>query len=212
MNLINEKAEQYAARFTTALDEVLQAVETQTILAHSQAHMISGHVQGVFLQMISHMIRPQKVLEIGSFTGFSAVCLAKGLQPGGIIHTIEIREEDAAVSEQNFVKAGLQSHIKLHRGNALEIIPLLKHDWDLVFIDADKLNYIQYYELTLPMLKPGGFILADNTLFHGQVLEEQVKGKNALAIQHFNEHVAADKRVEQALLTVRDGLTLIRKL
>ncbi len=212
MNLVNEKAAQYAAQFTSAPDEVLQAVETQTLLAHPHAHMISGHVQGIFLQMISHMVKPLKVLEIGSFTGFSAICLAKGLQAGGVLHTIEIREEDAAVSEQNFILAGLQNHIKLHKGNALEIIPLLNEAWDLVFIDADKLNYIQYYELTLPMLKPGGFILADNTLFHGQVLEEQVKGKNALAIQHFNEHVAADKRVEQVMLTVRDGLTLIRKI
>ncbi|MFZ1529718.1 MAG: O-methyltransferase [Ferruginibacter sp.] len=212
MNLVNEKAEQYAARFTSSLGEVLEALEKETLLEHSHAHMISGHVQGIFLQMISHMIKPLKVLEIGSFTGFSAICLAKGLRPGGTVHTIEIRDEDAAVSEKNFARAGLQDHIKLHKGNALEIIPLLEEAWDLVFIDAGKLNYIQYYELTLPVLKPGGFILADNTLFHGQVLEEQVNGKNALAIQHFNEHVAADKRVEQVMLTVRDGLTLIRKL
>lgn len=212
MNLVNEKAEQYAARFTSELDEVLKTVEAQTLSTHPHAHMISGQVQGVFLQMISLMLKPQKVLEIGSFTGFSAICLAKGLQPGGIIHTIEIRETDADVSEQNFVKAGLQNYIKLHKGNALEIIPLLEHAWDLVFIDADKLNYIQYYELTLPMVKPGGFILADNSLFHGQVLEDRVEGKNAIAIHQFNEYVAADNRVEQVMLTVRDGLTLIRKL
>lgn len=210
--LVNEKAAQYAEQFTSKMDMLLQNVESNTLAAHAHAHMLSGHVQGILLEMLSRMIQPGAILEIGTFTGFSALCLAKGLQQGGILHTIELREEDAETARQYFREAGAENYINLHKGNALDIIPLLKEAWDLVFIDADKLNYIQYYELTLPMLKPGGFILADNVLFHGQVLEEPVKGKNAQAIDEFNRHVAADPRVQQVILTVRDGLMLIRKL
>jgi predicted O-methyltransferase YrrM len=157
------------------------------------------------------MIRPQKILEIGTFTGFSALCLAKGLQPGGSLHTIELREDDAATAKKYFVQANVNS-IVLHVGDAREIIPSLEEQWDLVFIDADKVSYIDYYELTLPAVKQGGFILADNVLFHGEVLQAELKGKNAKAIQAFNEYVANDNRVEKVLLTVRDGLLLIKKL
>lgn len=153
-----------------------------------------------------------RILEIGSFTGFSALCLAKGLQPGGVLHTIELRENDAALCEQYFKEAGVEHQIKLHCGNALNIIPSLKEAWDLVFIDADKVSYIQYYELTLQQLKPGGFILADNVFFHGEVLEEKLTGKNAKAMAAFNEFVARDNRVQQVMLTIRDGLMIIRKL
>jgi predicted O-methyltransferase YrrM len=137
--------------------------------------------------------------------------LAKGLQAGGKLHTLELRAEDAATASGYFKKAGMDNKIELHLGDALEIIPTLNEIWDLVFIDADKVNYINYYELTLPAVKKGGWLLADNVLFHGEVLEENVKGKNAKALQAFNEHVKNDDRVQQALLTIRDGLLLIQK-
>ena len=212
MEHINENVTHYTKQFTTASDALLQQIEEQTNATHSHAHMLSGHVQGKFLQVISHMIKPLKVLEIGTFTGFSAVCLAAGLQENGALHTIEIREGDAAAAQKNFDESSFKEKIFLHVGNASEIIPNLLHEWDLVFIDADKMSYIDYYELTLPKVKQGGFILADNVLFHGQVLAENITGKNAKAIHAFNEHVAADNRTEQVMLSVRDGIFLIRKL
>ncbi len=212
MELINPEAEAYVKKYTSLLDGILAENESVTMASHDHAQMHSGHVQGKFLEMICRMIKPQKVLEIGTFTGFSALCLVKGLQPGGMLHTIELRREDASFAKEYFERAAVEKQIELHVGNALEIIPKLNENWDLVFIDADKVNYIQYYELTLPRLKPGGWILADNVLFHGQVLEEEIKGKNAKAMQAFNEYVLADNRVEQVMLTVRDGLMLIRKL
>ena len=212
MELINENVQHYTEKFTSAHDILLKQIQEETNATHKHAHMLSGHVQGKLLQMISCMIKPLKVLEIGTFTGFSALCLAAGLQENGMLHTIEIREEDAAVAQKNFDKSLFKERIILHRGNAKEIIPELGGNWDLVFIDADKLNYIDYYELTLPKIKQGGFILADNVLFHGQVLEKIITGKNAKAIHAFNEHVAADGRTEQVMLSVRDGIFLIRKL
>jgi predicted O-methyltransferase YrrM len=210
MELINHIAEQYAKENTSALDDVLQDNESFTLANHPHSQMHSGHIQGKVLEMISRMIQPAQILEIGTFTGFSALCLAKGLVEGGELHTIELREEDASTAKGYFQKAKADN-IKLHIGGAMEIIPTFKKEWDLVFIDADKVNYINYYELTLPMLKPNGWILADNVLFHGEVLEEKVTGKNAIAIRAFNEHVSRDTRVERVLLTVRDGLMLIRK-
>lgn len=211
MELINAKAEQYAMENTSPLTTLLAEIETYTLTNHPHAQMLSGHVQGRLLEMLSCMIRPQRILEIGTFTGFSALCLAGGLQEGGMLHTIEIREADANLAQSYFNRSDLRSKIQLHLGDALELIPQLNETWDLVFIDADKVNYIAYYELTLPVLRKGGFIIADNVLFHGQVLEENVSGKNAKAILAFNEHVAADERVEQVMLTVRDGLLIIRK-
>ncbi|MFM7838615.1 MAG: O-methyltransferase, partial [Chitinophagaceae bacterium] len=178
---------------------------------HPEAHMISGAQQGQFLTMISQMIRPRHILEIGTFTGYSALCLAKGLHEKGQLHTIEIREPEAQVARNYFRLSVWQHQIQLHLGNALEIIPLLNEKWDLVFIDADKVNYLEYYQLVFPRVRPGGIIIADNVLFHGEVLQDPVKGKNAIAIQSFNDFVKQDTRVEQVLLTVRDGLMLIRK-
>jgi caffeoyl-CoA O-methyltransferase len=210
MELVNTISENYAKQHTTALDNVVNEVEQFTLQHHPHAHMVSGHVQGKVLEFISCMIKPKYILEIGTFTGFSALCLVKGLQPNGVLHTIEIREEDAATAKQYFEKAKTKQ-IQLHAGNALQIIPALQEEWDLVFIDADKTNYINYYELILPQVKKGGWIIADNVLFHGQVLEKKIKGKNARAIDEFNTHVVNDERVEQVLLTVRDGLLVIRK-
>ncbi len=211
MELINPQAEQYAKKNTSELDEVLNEIEIYTLVNHPHAQMLSGHVQGKVLEFFSKMIAPQRILEIGTFTGFSGLCLAKGLTNDGKLVTLELREDDAATAKKYFAKAGMESKIDLHVGDALEIIPALKENWDLVFIDADKVNYINYYELTLPSVKSGGWILADNVLFHGEVLEDDIKGKNAKAIHAFNEHVKNDDRVQQAMLTIRDGLLLIQK-
>ena len=211
MELINIKAAQYAKSHTTALDEVLNEIEVYTLTNHPHAQMLSGHVQGKVLEFFSKMIAPKRVLEIGTFTGFSALCLAKGLTDDGKLVTLELRAADAATAVNYFTKAGMDNKIEVHVGDALKIIPTLNEAWDLVFIDADKVNYINYYELTLPAVKSGGWILADNVFFHGEVLEENIKGKNAKAIQAFNEHVKNDNRVQQAMLTIRDGLLLIQK-
>ena len=211
MEILTDAVLDYSARFTTPTDPILQSVYQQTIDTHPHAHMISGPVQGMFLQFLSSLIKPSAILEIGTFTGYSALCLASGLTDGGELHTIELREEDGRVAQANFDRTNQGDKIILHIGNALDIIPTLEKSWDLVFIDADKPGYSDYYKMVLPRVRPGGFILADNVLFHGQVLEEPVKGKNALAIQQFNELVQQDDSVENVLLTVRDGLMLIRK-
>jgi len=212
MELINQLAEQYADNNTSQEDELLQQVAAFTMSNHAQAHMLSGHVQGSFLTILSTLIQPGRILEIGTFTGYSALCLAKGLKSGGVLHTIELRAEDAAVANHFFQQSAEQEKIRLHVGNAMEIISGLNELWDIVFIDADKTGYIDYYELVLPAIKKNGLIIADNVLFHGQVLADPVIGKNARAMEAFNTHVKNDVRVEQVLLTVRDGLLMIRKL
>jgi len=211
MDLINPIAENYASDFTTKEDELLKKVHQQTIENHPRAHMISGHLQGQFLSFISNILQPKYILEIGTFTGYSALCLAKGLQQNGELHTIEIREEDAATAKENFSNSQYNEQLFLHLGNAHTIIPTLNKQWDLVFIDAGKTSYIDYYELVVPLLNKNGVIIADNVLFHGQVLEQPIKGKNAIAIDAFNKHVANDDRTEQIFLTLRDGLMLIKK-
>ena len=211
MELVNPLAEAYAAGATTAEDELLQAVAAYTLQHHPCAHMLSGAVQGAFLAMLSQLLRPMYIIEIGSFTGYSALCLAKGLQPNGKLYTIELREQDAAIA-QNFFNKSLHRHqIIQFTGNAIEILPTLTQTWDIAFIDADKTGYIEYYELILPKLKTNGLIIADNVLFHGQVLGQTISGKNAKAVHAFNEHVQNDLRVQQVMLTIRDGLMVIRK-
>lgn len=212
MEIINPLAEKYIEQHTSGHEALLHLILAETNATHAHAHMVSGAVQGHFLKMISKMIRPLKILEIGTFTGFSALCLAEGLQPNGEIHTIEVREDDANIAKENFNKSTYKDSIKLHVGDAKKIIPALLHEWDLVFIDADKTSYIDYYELTLRQLKKNGFILADNVLFHGQVLNENITGKNAKAIHDFNLHVAHDNKTEQVILSVRDGISIIRKV
>jgi predicted O-methyltransferase YrrM len=211
LQLINELAEAYAAHFSSAEDALLQEVGAATRANHAHAHMLSGHVQGKFLELISCIMQPRRILEIGTFTGYSALCLAKGLLKDGKIHTIELREEDASVARANFSRSNAAGKIILHLGNALNIIPGLNEAWDLVFIDADKVSYIEYYKLVLPQLRSGGLIIADNVFFHGEVLDQPVTGKNAKAIQAFNEYVKQDESVEKVMLTIRDGLLFIRK-
>lgn len=211
MEMLDPKAEAYAKKYSSETDQLLKEIEAYTLTHHAHSNMLSGPIQGKVLEMISRMKQPKRVLEIGTFTGYSALCLAKGLGKDGCIHTIELRDEYADLAKSFFAKSSQHDQIILHRGNALDIIPTLTEKWDIVFIDADKVNYIQYYELTLQQLNSNGVILADNVLFHGEVLEEQIKGKNPKAIQAFNEHVAASKDVQQVILTVRDGLMMIMK-
>ncbi len=211
MQLINPLAESYAQKYTSPGDDLVEEVATHTETNHPQAHMMSSRLQGKFLEIFSILLKPQRILEVGTFTGYSALCMAKGLQNSGKLHTIELREEDAHTAKNYFSRSIHKDRIILHTGNALDIIPGLNETWDLVFIDADKTGYLKYYKLILPFVRSGGMILADNVLFHGQVLEETVTGKNAKAIQAFNEYVKNDESVEQLLLTIRDGLLLIRK-
>ena len=210
MELINPKAQSYAEYFSPQEDSLLNQVEREP-LEHPEKHMLSGALQGKLLEMISLITQPRYILEIGTFVGYSSLCLAKGLKPDGELHTLELHEETAAIARANFKKSKTDDKIILHTGNALEIIPKLDKPWDLIFIDADKTGYSDYYRLLLPGLKSGALILADNVLFHGQVLEKKLKGKSAEAIQAFNEMVLRDKKVDKVMITVRDGLLLIRK-
>ncbi len=212
MEIVNPSAQAYAEKYTSAEDDLIKEVADFTNVNHPRAQMLSGHLQGKLLEMISRMIKPERVLEIGTFTGYSALCLAKGLAQNGILHTLEIREEDAITAKRFFDRSLQKEKIILHIGDALKIIDELDELWDLVFIDADKTNYINYFNRVLPKLRPKGFILADNVLFHGQILEPEVRGKNAKAIQAFNDFINKRTDVEKLMLPLRDGIYLIRKL
>ena len=211
MELINEQVQQYAEKFSSPENDLLKKVNEYT-QAHPESHMLSGHLQGKVLEMLSCMIRPRRILEIGTFTGYSALCLAKGLTEDGQLHTIELRQEEADKAKEFFSQSPYHSKIILHHGSALDIIPALNETWDLVFIDADKPAYVQYFNLVLPKLRKNGFIFADNIFFHGQVLEQEVKGKSAIGIKEFNEYIQQRNDIEKVVLTLRDGLFLIRKL
>ena len=210
MNIVDAKANAYAEQYSTPEDALLTEVAAYTN-ARPGANMMSGHLQGKLLEMISCMVRPGKILEIGTFTGYSALCLAKGLQEGGALHTIELNKEQGSVAQGFFDRSFFRDQIILHIGNALEIIGELDETWDLVFLDADKGNYINYFNLVFSRLSAKGFILADNVLFHGEVLEDEITGKTAKAIQAFNEMILGRTNIEKLMLPVRDGLYLIRK-
>jgi caffeoyl-CoA O-methyltransferase len=212
MEIVNPIAQAYAEKYTTPEASLLKEVADFTYAHHPKSHMLSGHLQGRLLEMVSAMVRPLRILEIGTFTGYSALCLASHLAPSGLLHTIECRKEDADRAQQFFDRSVFREQIILHIGDALDIVGRLEESWDLVFIDADKENYIRYFNLVLPNVRQNGFILADNVLFHGQVLEAEVKGKSARAIQAFNDHVLHCNEIERLLLPVRDGLMLMRKL
>ncbi|HEV9034961.1 MAG TPA: O-methyltransferase [Puia sp.] len=211
MEMIDPRAQAYAEKYSSPVGPLLEEIAAYTAANHPEAQMLSGPLQGRLLQLVSTLLQPQRILEIGTFMGYSAICLAAGLGPEGRLHTIELREEDADRAMGYFRRWKWGDRIILHRGNALAILPTLEEVWDIVFIDADKTGYSGYYRQVLPRVRPGGLIIADNVLFHGQVLEEPIGGKSAKAIQGFNELVAADESVEKVILTVRDGLFFIRK-
>jgi len=212
LELIHPSAEQYAEEYSSPEDILIKEVNDFTMNHHAEPQMLSGHLQGKVLEMLSCMLRPRRILEIGTFTGYSALCLAKGLTEDGELHTIELREADSALSRAYFDRSFFSKQIISHTGNALGIIARLEEKWDLVFIDADKPAYIEYFNLVLPRLRKNGFILADNIFFHGQVLEKEIKGKSAKGIQAFNEFIKNRTDIEKVVLTIRDGLFLIRKL
>lgn len=174
--------------------------------------MLSGPLQGGLLSLISRMVQPAHILEIGTFTGYSALCLAKGLQPDGVLHTIECREQDAAIAQQFFDRSPQRHQLRLHTGDARQVVPTLIVDWDLVFLDADKVSYMDYFNMVFPRLRKGGYILADNVFFHGQVFDAEPSGKNAKAIAAFNAFVKERTDIDVLLLPVRDGISIIRKL
>lgn len=210
--MIHPSVEQYAEQFSSAEDPLLKEINEYTTRNHPEAIMLSGHLQGKLLEMVSCMIRPRRILEIGTFTGYSALCLAKGMAEDGRLHTIELREADALIARSFFDRSNWAGRIISHTGNALDIVPKLAENWDLVFIDADKPAYIQYFNLVFPQVRKNGFIFADNIFFHGQVLGEKVTGKSAKGIKAFNEFIKERTDIEKLVLTVRDGLYLIRKL
>ncbi len=211
MELINPLVQDYAEKFSSAEDALLKEVNDYTTQNHPEHHMLSGHLQGKFLEMASMMIRPRRILEIGTFTGYSALCLAKGLTDDGVLHTIELRENDAATAKGFFDRSVYKEKIILHTGDAKQIVSKLDEIFDLVFIDADKPAYIEYFNLVFPKLRKNGFIFADNIFFHGQVLETRPKGKNAIAIKEFNQYISERTDIEKMIVTLRDGLYLIRK-
>ncbi|MBT3383626.1 MAG: methyltransferase [Prolixibacteraceae bacterium] len=193
-------------------DEVLKELERETYLKVLHPRMISGHLQGQVLTMFSKMIQPENILEIGTFTGYSAICLAKGLHENGKLITIEIDDELETLAKKYIVKSGLQDKIVQRIGAALEIIPALKESFDLVFIDADKREYVAYYQAVFDKVQNGGYIIADNTLWSGKVLEKpEADDEQTMGILEFNNLIKRDKRVEKVILPLRDGMTIIRK-
>lgn len=192
--------------------EYLHNLWRATQLKLSYGQMASGHLQGRLLKMLVEMIRPKRILELGTFSGYSALSMAEGLQEGGELHTIEIFDENEDFLRQWIGNSPWAERVHLHIGDALDIIPTLGDNWDLAFIDADKRDYVKYYDMLLPRMKSGGFILADNTLWYGRITEEaRPSDVQTLGLQSFNNLVAKDNRIEKVILPLRDGLTIIRK-
>ncbi|SIQ52498.1 O-methyltransferase [Pontibacter lucknowensis] len=213
MEFLDEELQQYAEEHTSPESELLHKINRQTHLNVMKPRMLSGHLQGRLLSMFSHMIRPNQILEVGTYTGYSALCLAEGLQEDGTLHTIDINEELEDVVRGYIKEAGLSESVKYYIGNALEIIPTIDATFDLVFIDADKYNYATYYDLVIDRVRAGGYIIADNVLWSGKVLEKYRKklDEDTAALLDFNKKVQDDPRVENMLLPVRDGLMIARR-
>jgi len=208
---MNKKLEQYIEEFSTPEDPVLEDLYRQTHIRFVNPNMVSGHVQGKLLELISLMINPESILEIGTFTGYSAICLARGLRPGGKLITIELNDELTAFSQSFFDRAGVASKITQLTGKAQDIIPALDLAFDLVFIDGDKREYIDYYRLIIGKVKPGGFILADNVFWGGKVFEPGTNDPQAMGIINFNEMIRQETIIDNVIIPLRDGLMLIRK-
>ncbi|MBX0335197.1 O-methyltransferase [Pontibacter sp. HSC-14F20] len=213
MEFLDEELQQYAEEHTSPESELLHKINRQTYLNVMKPRMLSGHLQGRLLSMFSHMIRPKQILEVGTYTGYSALCLAEGLQEDGTLHTIDINEELEDTVRGYIKEAGLSESVKYYIGNALEIIPTIDTTFDLVFIDADKYNYATYYDLVIDRVRSGGYIIADNVLWSGKVLAKYRKklDEDTAALLDFNKMVQDDPRVENILLPVRDGLMVARK-
>jgi len=210
MEFLPEAIEQYVEQHTSPESETLQQLNRETHARIMMPRMLSGHLQGRFLAMMSKMIAPKTILEIGTYTGYSAICLAEGLKPDGTLHTIDINEELEDLVRGYFTKVGLDGKVQYHIGNALDIIPALPGTFDLVFIDADKINYANYFDLVIDRISPGGYILTDNVLWSGKVLDEK-KDKDTAAIDAFNKKLHNDPRIETVMVPIRDGILIARK-
>lgn len=205
--------DQYILDHISPEDDFLRELDRETHLKVLRSRMLSGHLQGQILSMISYMIRPKSILELGTFTGYSALCLAKGLAEGGVLHTIEIDDELESVARKYFEKSGMGDQIIQHIGDAREIIPTIEGMFDLVFVDADKREYPDYYRLVFDRIPVGGFLLADNILWNGKVVEpEAADEEQTRGILDFNDMVQNDQRVQNVILPVRDGIMLLQKI
>lgn len=205
--------DEYITDHITAEPEHLRRLYRQTYLRHLYPRMCSGHLQGRLLKMLTQMIRPQRIIELGTFTGYSALCMAEGMPADAELHTIEINDEMADELEQTFAASPWADRIRLHIGDALDIIPRLDGPWDMAFIDANKRLYSDYYQALVPRMAPGGYILADNTLWDAHVVDPAAsRDQQTAGILAFNDLVAADERVEKVIIPLRDGLTLMRVL
>ena len=203
---------QYIVNHSDKEDKNLTDLSRKTHLETIHPRMLSGHLQGKFLEFISKMIKPERILEIGTFTGYSAICLAKGLSENGLLYTIEINDERKPIIDEFIKKAGFSDKIKLIIGDALKEIPEITELFDLVFIDADKPNYLNYFKAVFPKLKPGGFIIVDNVLWDGKVIKKVMKDDvSTKGIIDFNNYIQNNEFVENLMLPLRDGLMLIRK-
>ncbi|PHR48101.1 MAG: methyltransferase [Fluviicola sp.] len=212
MNFIDEKLEEYVVKHTSKESDVLYDLNRQTHINVLQPRMLSGHLQGRVLSMLSHMIKPNRILEIGTYTGYAAICLAEGLTEKGELFTIDVNYELEDMAKNYFKKAGFQDQIKMIIGDALEEIPKLDKNFDMVFIDADKTNYLNYYNLLIDELPQNSYIIADNVLWSGKVLnEKEMNDPDTKALSIFNKTIQDDTRVENVLFPIRDGLMVIRK-
>ena len=211
MELLSEELTNYLENSCEPENDLLKHINRETHLKVSMPRMLSGHYQGRLLSMLSKMISPERILEIGTFTGYATLCLAEGLRENGLIYTIDINVELEDMVRSNFEKSDLNSKIKYQIGDAKEIIPTLHETFDLVFIDADKKNNATYYNMIIEKVRSGGLILVDNVLWSGKVLDQEISDQKTSFISKFNEIVSADQRVEKLILPVRDGLFLIRK-
>ena len=211
MHFISPELENYIANHSEDEPKLLQELDRETHLKVLQPRMLSGHFQGRVLSILSKLINPKCILEIGTYTGYSAICLAEGLKKDGTLHTIDINEELQELQRTYFDKSGFGDRIVQHLGNALDLIPGIDSNFDLVFIDADKENYSRYFDLIIEKMNPGGIILSDNVLWSGKVLKEaKPNDKSTIALKAYNKKLKEDKRVETVLLPIRDGLTLCR--
>jgi caffeoyl-CoA O-methyltransferase len=212
MDFLPQDIENYALQHTSPESELLYRLNRETHQKILKPRMLSGHMQGRVLSMISKMIQPEKILEIGTYTGYSALCLAEGLKEKGTIHTIDINEELKDFAQKFFDESSCKNQIHYHIGNALEIIPTLEGPFDIVFIDADKENYLTYFNLVFDKVKQGGYIIADNVLWSGKVVEEvKANDSDTKKLMEFNDFVQNNPQVENVLLPVRDGLMIARK-
>ena len=212
MEFIPSDIDKYCVEHTTPENDLLSKLNRETHAKVLQSRMLSGHLQGRFLSMLSRMIQPKNILEIGTYTGYSALCLAEGLAENGKLITLDVNEELEDFVRNYFKESALNDKIDFRIGNALQVIPTLPETFDIVFIDADKLNYTHYYDLVFDKVRSGGYIIADNVLWSGKVSNPAANDKDTIAIRAFNKKIQDDTRVENILLPIRDGLMVLRKI